>query len=163
MTIATATEPRFEDLTQMSFEELQAHFRDGTPPGLQEMAGDTRGQFLTWHPHSGWLMKLIVWFLFRRWLGKRFSAPTTGSDFSEGINLFDGGSARYAFRAYVSPARMDGASCLRLDYSIDAAMNGLADDVRKIADGLVLGQIHYRFFWQRQHRFYLYFALSTLR
>jgi hypothetical protein len=125
------------------------------------MTGDTRGQFLAWHPHSGRLMKVILRFLFRRWLGKRFSPPEIGSDSSEGINLFGGGATRYAFRAYRSAARTDGALCLRLDYSIDPFMRGLADDVRKIADGLVLGQIHYRFFWQRDHRFYLYFALST--
>jgi hypothetical protein len=163
VTIAAPSPPRFEDLTHKSFDELQTYFRDAKPPGLEEMTGDTRGQFLAWHPHSGWLMRLIVWFLFRSWLGKRFGPPQNGSDSSDGINLFEGGATRYAFRAYVSPARTDGAACLRLDYSIDPVMRGLADDVRKIADGLVLGQIHYRFFWQRQHRFSLYFALSTQR
>ena len=64
------------------------------------------------------------------------------------------------FETYSSPARTDGASCLRLDYKIGGLMRGLADDVQKIGGGLVLGQIHYRFFGQQQHRFYLYFRLS---
>ena len=158
--IAVPPPPRFQDLTLRSFDELQAYFRDGVLPDLQEMTGDTHGQFLAWHPRAGWLMKVIVWVLFRRWLGKRFQPPQFGSHSGVGINLFGDGALRYGFRTYSSPARTDGASCLRLDYSIGGLMRGLADDVRKIGDGLVLGQIHYRFFWQQQHRFYLYFALS---
>ena len=150
---------RFEDLRQRTFDELETYFHQGTAPTLQEMTGDTDGQFLAWRPGSGWPMKVIVWFLFRKWLGKRFhqSKPDTSS--SEGINLFQGGSLRYAFRTYVCPGRTDGAPCLRLDYSIDGLMRGLVDDVRTIDGGLVLGQIHYRFFWQKEPIFYLYFAL----
>jgi len=158
--IAAPSLPRFQDLTLRSFDELQAYFRDGTLPDLREMTGDTEGQFLAWHPRAGWLMKVIVRVLFRRWLGKRFQIRQSDSDSGVGINLFEDGALRYGFRTYPSAARTDGAPCLRLDYNIGGLMRGLADDVRKIADGLVLGQIHYRFFWQQKHRFYLYFALS---
>jgi hypothetical protein len=152
-------ERRFKDLRQRSFDELETYFHQGAAPTLQEMTGDTDGQFLAWRPGSGWLMKVIVWFLFRKWLGKRFHPSKPDASSSDGINLFQGGTRRYAFLTYVCPGRTDGAPCLRLDYSIDGLMRGLVDDVRTIGEGLVLGQIHYRLFWQKEPTFYLYFAL----
>ena len=92
--VAVPPPPRFQDLTLCSFDELQAYFREGALPDLQEMTGDTHGQFLAWHPRAGWLMKVIVWVLFRRWLGKRFQPPQFGSHSGVGINLF--GAARCA-------------------------------------------------------------------
>jgi len=151
----------FENLQARSFEELHAYFGAGTAPSLEEMTGDTRGVFLAWNPQACWLMKTWVRWMFRSWLGKRFFAAPAADASSHGINLFsDDPATRYAFRTYLGPARIDRAPCLKLDYNIPGSLRGLVDDVRRVADGLVLGQINYRFFWQHDPAFYLYFTLQ---
>jgi hypothetical protein len=153
--------PTFETLQARSFEELHAYFNQGTAPDLQEMTGDTRGAFLAWNPKAFWLMKLLIRWMFRHWLGKRFF-PSQGTDQTgNGINLFsDNPPTRYKFRTYLGQARIDGAPCLCLDYNVPGSLRGLIDDVRKVAEGLVLGQINYKFSWQSAPTFYLYFTLE---
>ncbi|HEY6291525.1 MAG TPA: hypothetical protein VI455_08190 [Terriglobia bacterium] len=151
----------FDNLQARSFEELHSYFGAGTAPNLEEMTGDTSGVFLAWNPQACWLMKTWVRWTFRSWLGKRFFAASPAEASSHGINLFSNNpTTRYAFRTYLGAARIDGAPCLKLDYSIAGSLRGLVDDVRKVADGLVLGQINYQFFWQRTPTFYLYFTLQ---
>ena len=73
-------------------------------------------------------MKVIVWVLFRRWLGKRFQPPQFGSHSGVGINSFGGGALRYGFRAHSSPARAEGVllSSARLQYRrLDAWIGGM--------------------------------------
>ncbi|HEY6271769.1 MAG TPA: hypothetical protein VIX19_07225 [Terriglobales bacterium] len=151
----------FDNLQARSFEELHPYFREGTAPSLDEMTGDARGVFLAWNPEASWLMKVFVRWMFRRWLGKRFFPVQTADPSGHGINLFsDDPTTRYAFQTYLGTARMDGAACLILDYNVQGSLRGLVDDVKKVAEGLVLGQINYKFFWQHAPTFYLYFTLE---
>ena len=41
-------------------------------------------------------------------------------------------------------------------------MYGLIDDVRQIDDGVLLGQMHFRFPWQRSRTFIGYFVLCVI-
>ena len=154
-------DPTFGNLPARSFEELHTYFRQGTTPSLSEMTGDTRGVFLAWNPKAGFLMKWLVGWMFRHWLGKRFFHAEGTEQSSRGINLFsDSPATRYPFRTYLGTARFDGARCLCLDYNVQGSLRGLVDDVKKIAEGLFLGQINYKFFWQSQPSFCLYFTLE---
>jgi hypothetical protein len=154
-------DPTFENLQDRSFDELEVYFRQGVAPKIQEMPGDTKGVFLAWNPQASWFMKMVVGFMFRHWLGKRFHPVGATAETGDGINLFSRWPlTRYKFHTDLGPARMDGAECLRLDYNVDLSLWGLVDDVRKIADHLFLGQIYYRFLWRRQATFYLYFVLA---
>ncbi len=160
MNVVTTLPPTFESLPRRSFEELHQLFRAGSSVEVADALGNTKGRFLAWNPDSNWCAKICVQFLFRQWQGKRFQLTPQRTDSGQGVNLFKGGALRYSFRTCVCAARFDGKPCLRLDYSADGLMRGLTDDVRRIGKGLLLGQIYYRFFWQRNPKFLLYFALQ---
>lgn len=159
-----SSEPTFDNLQARSFDELHTSFRQGSAPTPEEMTGDTRGVFLAWNPRAFFLMKWLVKWMFRHWLGKRFFSPLGAEQAGSGINLFsDGTGTRYPFKTYPATARFDGAPCLCLDYNVEGSLRGLVDDVKKVGEGLVLGQINYKFFWQSQLTFYLYFTLERKR
>lgn len=157
-------------LKKHSFEDLLALFKEGKAPLSEEIEGETAGSFLAWNPQNSLLIKFFTKILFNspfgRWTGKEFSAPFDGGKRGKGVNLFQSRilSQRFRFDTYIKKARSDSNSCLALDYRLyPSLMSGLVDDLRKIEDGVFLGQMYYKFSMKKELRFLGYFVLCSLK
>lgn len=149
---------------------LHLLFSGGSLPVFEEIKGETAGGFLAWNNANPRLMKFSAKILFNsfigRWTGKKFLSPFDANNRGIGINLFRSRilSNRFPFDTYVKNARSDQKPCLALDYSpYPSLMSGLIDDVRKIDDGVFLGQMHYKFPWKKELWFLGYFVLCALQ
>lgn len=156
-------------LKKYSFYDLDLLFKKGSVPLFEEVEGDTVGSFLAWNPkNSRWIqffVKILFNSPFARWTGKKFFAPFSKEKRGKGINLFQNKimPRRFRFDTYIKKAYIDQNLCLALDYrSYPSLMFGLVDDVRKIEDGVFLGQMHYKFPWKMESRFLGYFVLCSL-
>jgi hypothetical protein len=69
---------------------------------------------------------------------------------------------RYRLETYIKGAEADHEPCLTLEYPFPSLMYGLIDDVRKIDDGVLLGQMLYKFPWRKGRLFLGYFLLCAL-
>lgn len=159
-------------LKESDIKELDSLFSNGGVPLFEEIKGETAGGFLAWNPKNYSLLQFFVKTLFDspfgRWTGKEFSAPfgegKTGK--GKGVNLFKNRLLpnRFKFDVYIKNAYGDQKSCLTLDYrSHFSLMSGLVDDVRKIEDGVFLGQMYYKFLWKKEPQFLGYFVLCSLK
>jgi len=144
-------------------------FHEGGIPPFREFEGETRGSFLAWNPQNSWLqrlsIKLIFDSFFARWTGKKFLTSFKGEERGRGINLYNNLILlhRFRFDTYIKEAYSDGKPCLALDYgTYPSLMFGLVDDVRKIQDGVLLGQMYYKYPWRKERWFWGYFTLCTL-
>lgn len=159
-----------DKLREHSLSELHSLFEVGKLPLFEELKGETAGSFLAWNPENPFWIQFFMKFLFdspfARWTGKKFITPFDKEERGEGVNLFQNRvlPQRFRFDTYIKKARMDDNSCLALDYRpYFSLMFGLVDDVRKIEDGVVLGQMHYKFPWRKDFWFLGYFLLCALK
>lgn len=156
----------FENLKEKSFEELHLLFRNGALPKFEEFDGETTGQFLAFNPKISSLIKFFMKVLFEshigRWTGKKFITPFDTENKGTGANLFKNKilPQRFRFETYIKESFFDGNPCLVLDYKpYRSLMFGLVDDVRKIEDGILLGQMRFKFPMKNNFTFIGYFAL----
>lgn len=156
-------------LRQYSFDDLHLLFSEGTIPSFEEVEGNTHGSFLAWNPKNPWWNELLIKLLFdnfsARWTGKKFITPFDENRKGKGVNLFQNRifPHRYRFDTYFEKTRVDQKLGLALDYRHRfSPMFGLVDDVRKIEDGVFLGQMHYKYPWRKEPRFLGYFVLCPL-
>jgi hypothetical protein len=143
--------PTFENLQARCFEELRIYFRSGTAHGLEEMTGDTKGAFLAWNPQAGCLMKIWVRWMLQAWPGRGSVQPrhqAVQRRFHHALCFSDVPRRSPHGRRALSPVGLQHTGSLR----------DLIDDVRRVADGLVL--INHKFVRQRDPTFYLYFTLQ---
>ena len=150
-------------------EELDGIFERGASPSFEEFQGETLGAFLAQNPKNSRLIKWGVKLLFEsplgRWKGKRFSVPFGEGKTGRGVNLFENKifPERFHFDTYIKSALSDQKPCLALDYNpYFSLMRGLIDDVRKVDEGILLGQMYYKFFWRRKPVFIGYFMLLAI-
>ena len=149
-----------------SLEVLNKIFGQGVLPSFEEFEGETAGRFLFWSRENPrplrWGVKLLFESPLGRWKGKRFSAPFGEGKTGRGVNLFENKifPERFRFHTYIKLSFADGKPCLALDYNpYFSLMRGLIDDVRKVEDGVLLGQMHYKFLWSKKPHFLGYFLL----
>ena len=156
------------DLRRLSVDQLDPKFRQGAVPRFNEIEGSTAGDWLAKRAKHWWaqaFIKLVLDSRWGRWSGKGYSTTFDDAARGRGINLFYNRifPVRYRFKTYVTEAQMDGEPCLRMEYPFGSIMWGLIDDIRRIDEGVFLGQMHFRFPWRRQRIDLGYFVLCALQ
>lgn len=161
------SERTINDHRSLSIDQLDDMFVRGTVPQFNEIEGDTAGNWLAKRAKHWWadvFIKVILGSPWAQWSGKRISTPFEGIMGGKGINLFHNRlfPVRHRFKTLIIDAEMDHKDCLRLRYPFGSVMWGLVDDLRKIEDGVFLGQMHFRFPWSRNRIDLGYFMLCAL-
>ncbi len=151
-----------------SLEQLDLLFKEGEVPVFSEIVGRTAGGWLARSQQDYWwvnaFIKIFLASPWARWTGKGFFTLFDQQQEGKGANLFDNriGKIRYPLKTYIKKAEVDENLCLTLEYPFGSIMYGLIDDLRKINQGVFLGQMHYRFPWQKNRLFIGYFLLCAL-
>lgn len=158
-----------EQLRKCSISDLDALFNVETLPVFEELEGETAGAILALNPgNPRWLMcmiKIVLKSPLRQWTGKKFLGSFDKGKNGAGINLFKSKliPCIFKFDTYIKNAYLDDKPCLVLDYRAYRSLAfGLIDNVRKIKDGIILGQAYYKFPWRKQMWFVGYFVLCAL-
>lgn len=151
-----------------SFDELHRLFEQGKAPIFEEIEGNTTGSFLALNPKTGWWRKLGLKIFFdnplARWTGKRFTTPFYEEKMGKGINLFQNRilPQRFPIDTYVKKSLSDQNLCLTIAYPhFPSRMFGLLDELRRIDDGVFLGQGYHKLLWGKEHSLQGYFVLCT--
>ncbi len=155
------------ELKQRTPAEIDEAFENGGVPTFEEVRGPTLGGWLASQQQPWWarlFIKITLDNPAARWTGKGFVKPFAMKETGSGINLFNNNvlPLRYQFRTMYRTAEHDGEQCLALRYPFGSVMWGLIDDVRRVDAGVFVGQMVYRFPWQRRRRFIGYFVLCAL-
>jgi len=152
------------------FEDLHPLFKEGSLPSFYEIEGDTTGSLLPWDPETPWWVKLQSVILFDsplgRWTGKRFMTPFNEGKRGKGINLFQNRvlPRRFRFDTSIQKAQADQKPCLVLDYvHLPLSLFSIRDELRKIDDGVFLGQGYAKLPWDKEHFLLVYFAICALQ
>ncbi|MEM4326031.1 MAG: hypothetical protein QXU40_01900 [Candidatus Pacearchaeota archaeon] len=156
-----------KDFKRFSIEELNKIFGSGTLFLFEEIRGKTAGSFLAWKAQNPAFVKFGTKLLFESpfgcWIGKEFIKPFSREEKGFGVNLFNNFflPKRFWFKTYFKNSFFDGNPCLALDYRpYKSLMFGLVDDVRKIKDGIFLGQMYFKFPFKKNFQFLGYFLLA---
>ena len=150
-----------------SLADLDARFSAGTVPIFEEIKGRTAGAWLAKDKEYWWasaFIKILLDSPWARWTGKEVMTAY-GEDFrGRGQNLFSNKilPTRYPMDTYVKKAEVDDNLCFTLDYQFPSIMYGLIDDIRQVDDGILLGQMQYKWFWKKKRLFLGYFLLCCL-
>ncbi|MDA1010900.1 MAG: hypothetical protein O2888_05435 [Chloroflexi bacterium] len=160
-----STLARIADLQRLSIEELDHRFEAGGVPSFAEIAGPTMGAWLHRETQPWWAAVFVRLALDNpgaRWTGKGFVLPFNETESGAGVNLFANRilPLRFQFETRIRNADHDGKPCLALIYPRGSVMRGLIDDVRLVADGVLLGRMEYRFPGRRAAHFAGYFVLA---
>ena len=157
---------RFRDY---SFDELHPLFKEGETPLFEEIEGDTVGSFLALNPKTGPWRKLGLRIFFdnpvARWKGKRFITPFDEEKRGKGINLFRNRilPQRFPIETYVSKSLFDQNPCLSIAYPrFPSRLFGLVDQLRRIDNGVLLGQGHHKPPLGKEYSLEGYFVLCAL-
>jgi len=152
-----------------SFDDLHWLFKEGKTPSFEELEGDTAGSFLAWNPKTSWRLKLLTLIgfdnPFARWTGKRFVTGFDEDRRGKGINLYQNRLLlhRFSFATCIKESMFDQDQCLALVYApFPSPMFGTVDELRRIEDGVFLGQGYHRFPWEKQYSLLVYFVLCAL-
>ena len=158
-----------EQLGKCSISNLDKLFNVGILPVFEELEGETAGGILALNPgNPQWLMcmiKIVLKGSLGKWTGKKFLGSFDKGENGSGVNLFKSKfvPCLFKFNTYIKNAYLDDKPCLVLDYREYRSLTfGLVDNVRKIKDGIVLGQAYYKFPWRKQMWFVGYFVLCAL-
>lgn len=159
-----------EDFKKFSIDELDNCFKAGDAPVFEEISGKTAGSFLAWNPQNQAFVVFGTKLLFEssigRWTGKEFIESFSENEKGTGVNLFQNFifPKRFWFKTYIKKSFFDGNPCLTLDYRpYRSLMFGLIDDVRKIKEGVFLGQMYFKFPFKKDFQFLGYFLLCALK
>ncbi|MDR4506518.1 MAG: hypothetical protein MRK01_17235 [Candidatus Scalindua sp.] len=165
----TDAEQIIQEFKKCSISDLDAIFNRKTLPIFHEIEGETAGAILALNPENPLWLRYMIRMIFKsplgQWSGKNFITPFGKEKKGFGINLFKNKIPPYLFKfdTYIKNAYIDEEPCLTLDYRpYWLSFFGLVDDVRKISDGLLLGQAYYKLPWRKQMWFAGYFILCTL-
>jgi len=157
-------------LSGYSFDDLHPLFQEGKTPSFEEIEGDTAGSIFAWNPKTSWRMKLLTRILFdspfARWTGKRFVTRFDEDERGKGINLYQNRILRhrFSFDTCIKKSMFDQNPCLALVYApFPSPTFGTIDELRRIEDGVFLGQGYHKFPWEREHSLLGYFVLCALR
>jgi len=153
-----------------SFDDFHKLFDEGKAPSFDEIVGDAFGSFLALNPKAGWWRKAALAIAFdnplARWTGKRFISSFDGEKKGEGTNLFRNGffPQRFGINTSIEKSLFDHKPCLVVAYPhFPSSVFGLRDELRRINDGVFLGQGHHRLPWGKGYSLQGYFLLCALR
>lgn len=156
-------------LKKYPFDYFHQLFRDGKLPTFGEIEGDTLGRTLVWDPKVGWLPKMGWAFIgdnpFSRWEGKRFITPFTEAKKGKGINLFRNRffPQRNRLETSIENSLFDQKPCLIITYPyFPSKLYGLRDELRKIDNGVFLGQGYQGYSIDKGYSLRSYFVLCSL-
>ena len=156
-------------LKQNSFDDLNKLFGEGGTPSFDEIEGETTSGMLAWNPQAHWWSKPLAIICFdnplSRWTGKMFTEPFGEGRTGGGINKFNNKikPCRFPYATCIENGMMDGNPCLRLDYThFPGTMFSTRDELRKIDDGVFLGQAYSKLPWDKERWFLRYFVLCAL-
>jgi len=152
-----------------SFDDFHKLFKEGKPPSFDEVEGDTAGSFLALNPKAGWWRKAALAVAFdnplARWKGKRFETPFDEDKKGKGINLFQNRlfRQRFGIDTFIEKSLFDQKPCLAVTYThFPSSFFGLRDELRRIDDGVLLGQGHHKLPWGKQYALQGYFVLCAV-
>ena len=152
-----------------SFDDFHRLFREGRAPSFDEIKGNTFGSFLALNPKAGWWRKAALAIAFdnpvARWTGKRFITTFDGENKGEGTNLFRNRifPQRFGINTFVEKSLFDQKPCLVVTYPhFPSSLFGLRDELKKIDDGVFLGQGHHKLPWSKEYSLQGYFVLCAL-
>jgi len=152
-----------------SFNDFHKLFTQGRTPSFDEIEGDTFGSFLALNPKAGWLRKTALAIAFdnplARWTGKRFITPFDEEKKGKGINLFRNRifPQRFGINTFVEKSLFDQKPCLAVTYPhFPSSLFGLRDELKRIDDGVFLGQGHHKLPWGKEYSLQGYFVLCAL-
>ena len=152
-----------------SFGDLHPLFKEGKTPLFEEIEGDTVGSFLALNPKTELWRKLALKIFFdnplARWKGKRFITLFDEDKRGRGINLFWNRilPQRFPIETYISKSLFDQNPCLSIAYPrFPSSMFGLIDQLRRIDNGIFLGQGHHKLPWGKEYSLQGYFVLCAL-
>ena len=152
-----------------SFDDFHKLFKEGKAPSFDEIEGDTTGSFLALNPKVGWWRKAALAIAFdnplARWTGKRFITTFDGEKNGEGTNLFGNRvfPQRFGINTFVEKSLFDQKPCLVVTYPhFPSSLFGLRDELKKIDDGVLLGQGHHKLPWGKEYSLQGYFVLCAL-
>jgi hypothetical protein len=152
-----------------SFDDFHNLFREGRAPSFDEIEGDTFGSFLALNPRAGWWRRAALAIAFDNtlacWTGKRFITPFTEEQMGKGVNLFRNRifPERFGIDTLIQKSLFDQKPCLAVTYPhFPSILFGLRDELRRIDDGVLLGQGHHKLPWGKQYSLQGYFVLATL-
>ena len=153
-----------------TFEDFHKLFKEGKAPAFDEIEGDTAGSFLTLNPKAGWWRKAALAIAFdnplARWTGKRFITTFDGEKKGEGTNLFGNRvfPQRFGINTSIEESLFDQKPCLAVTYPhFPSSLFGLRDELRRIEDGVFLGQGHHRLLGSKGYSLQGYFLLCALK
>jgi hypothetical protein len=154
---------------EYSFDDLHKLFKEGKAPAFAEIEGDTLGGFLALKPKAGWLQKAALAITFdnplARWTGKRFITPFAEDKTGKGVNLFKNRifPQRFGINTSLGMSLFDQKPCLVVTYPhFPSSLFGLRDELRRIDDGVFLGQGHQKLPRGKQYSLQGYFVLCAL-
>lgn len=151
-----------------SFENLSRLFVEGITPTYEEIAGETAGVTVL-HPRCGWFTKFLATVLFdcyfSRWKGKIFISPFERDQAGKVLNLYGNRLAprRFIMQSSIVPATSDHKSCLKLTYTFPWSTFRTYDEIRKIEDGVFLGQTYQKLPFSNKYKLKAYFILCALQ
>jgi len=158
-----------DKLDKYSFDDFHPLFKEGKVPLFEEIEGITLGSFLVLNAKTGWWRKLGLRIFFdnslARWTGKRFITPFDDKKRGEGINLFQNRllPQRFPICTSINKSLFDQNLCLTVAYPrFPSRMFGLIDQLRKIDEGVFLGQGHHKPLWGKEYSLQGYFVLCAL-
>ena len=152
-----------------SFDDFHKLFTQGRTPSFDEIEGDTFGSFLALNPKARWLRKTALAIAFdnplARWTGKRFITPFDEEKKGKGINLFRNRifPQRFGIDTSIEKSLFDQKPCLAVTYPhFPSSLFGLRDELKRIDDGVFLGQGHHKLPWGKEYSLQGYFVLCAL-
>ena len=151
-----------------SFENLNRLFVESITPTYEEIAGETAGVIVLC-PRCGWFTKFLATVLFdcsfSRWNGKIFISPFEMDQAGKVLNLYGNRLAprRFIMLSSIVPATSDNKSCLRLTYAFPWSAFRAYDEIRKVEDGVFLGQTYQKLPFAKKYELKAYFILCALK
>ena len=153
-----------DDLLELDSEELAELYRNASTPTIAELDGDYRGRMLAVPPAGRALQALS-----RQWAGSDYFFVWQGKSFQpladevgRGVNrLLVDRLHRYPFLTRVKPSAFGEFDAVELDYDLPENpffIRAIRDEIRRLDDGLYLGQAYVRLGGSEQ--LVLYFGLQ---
>jgi hypothetical protein len=151
-----------------SCENLDRLFTESITPTYEEIAGETAGATVLC-PRCGWFTKFLATVLFNcsfsRWKGKIFTSPFEKDQAGKVLNLYGNRLAprRFIMLSSIVPATYDHKSCVKLTYTFPWSTFRAYDEIRKVEDGVFLGQTYQKLPFAKKYELKAYFILCALQ
>jgi hypothetical protein len=162
------TQTILSNYQKYSCENLSRLFMEGISPKYEEIAGETAGVSVLC-PWCGWLTKFLAIVLFNcsfsRWKGKIFISPFKKDQAGKVLNQYGNRLAprRFNMLSNIVPATSDHKSCVKLTYTFPWSTFRAYDEIRKVEDGVFLGQTYQKLPFAKKYELKAYFILCALK